>query len=67
VKKICSTRARAENFELEAHPVTGLAIRLLGDANHTNMGSYDEAVQGVLAGRDPKPDLPRKPGCFQRR
>ena len=38
-------RARAENLELELHPATGLAVRLLGYANHANMGSYDEAIQ----------------------
>jgi hypothetical protein len=51
------SRAHAENLELELHPVTGLAVRLLGYANHANMGSYDEAIQGFLSGRDPKPDI----------
>ena len=37
-------RARAENLELELHPTTGLVVRLLGYANHANMGSYDEAI-----------------------
>jgi high affinity Mn2+ porin len=57
-------RARGENLELELHPATGLAVRLLGYANHANMGSYDEAIDGFLAGRDPKPDivLYREPG-----
>src|SRR5216683_3904169 len=50
-------RARAENLELELRPVTGLVVRLLGYANHANMGSYDEAIHGYLAGRDPKPDV----------
>jgi high affinity Mn2+ porin len=56
--------ARAENLEFELRPVTGLAIRLLGYANHANMGSYDEAIAGFLAGRDPKPDVTayRQPG-----
>jgi high affinity Mn2+ porin len=56
--------ARAENLELELRPVTGLAVRLLGYANHANMGSYDEAIDGFLAGRDPKPDVIayRQPG-----
>ena len=41
-----------------------LAVRLLAYANHANMGSYDEAIQGFLAGRDPKPDVIayRQPG-----
>jgi hypothetical protein len=57
-------RAHAENLELEVRPVTGLAVRLLGYANHANMGSYDEAIRGFLAGRDPKPDVIayRQPG-----
>jgi len=50
-------RARAENLELELHPVAGLTLRLLGYANHANMGSYDDAIQGFLAGREPKPDV----------
>jgi len=57
-------RARAENLEFEFRPVTGLAVRLLGYANHANMGSYDAAITGFLAGRDPKPDVVayRQPG-----
>src|SRR5438876_5862266 len=46
-------RARAENLELELHPATGLDVRLLGYANHANMGSYNEAITSFLAGRDP--------------
>jgi high affinity Mn2+ porin len=57
-------RARAENLELELHPLTGLALRLLGYANHARMGSYDEAISGFLTGRDPAPDVIayRQPG-----
>ncbi len=57
-------RSRAENLELELHPATGLAVRLLGYANHANMGSYEEAINGFLTGRDPKPDVVayRQPG-----
>ena len=51
------SRARAENLELELRPVSGLAVRLLGYANHANMGSYDEAIQGFLSGRDALPDV----------
>ena len=51
------SRARAENLELELRPATGLAVRLLGYANHANMGSYDEAIQGFLSGRDAVPDV----------
>ena len=50
-------RAHADNLELELRPSAGLAVRLLGYANHANMGSYNEAIQGFLAGRDPKPDV----------
>ena len=57
-------QARAENLEFELRPAAGLAVRLLGYANHANMGSYDEAIAGFLAGRDPKPDVIayRQPG-----
>ena len=51
------SRARAENLELELRPASGLAVRLLGYANHANMGSYDEAIQGFLSGRDARPDV----------
>ena len=57
-------RAHADNLELELHPAAGLAVRLLGYANHANMGSYNEAIQGFLTGHDPKPDVTayREPG-----
>jgi hypothetical protein len=57
-------KSRAENLELELHPAAGFVVRLLGYANHANMGSYDEAIAGFLAGRDPKPDIVayRQPG-----
>jgi len=51
------SRARAENLELELRPAGGVVVRLLGYANHANMGSYDEAIQGYLSGRDPQPDI----------
>ena len=51
------SRARAENLELELRPAAGLAVRLLGYANHANMGSYDEAIQGFLSGREARPDV----------
>jgi carbohydrate-selective porin OprB len=51
------SRARADNLELELRPVTGLVVRLLGYANHANMGSYDEAIKGFLSGRDTRPDV----------
>jgi hypothetical protein len=57
-------RSRAENVELELHPTKGLVVRLLGYANHANMGSYNEAIAGFLTGRQPKPDVVayREPG-----
>jgi len=57
-------RARAENLEFEFHPASGLAVRVLGYANHANMGSYDEAITSFLAGREPTPDIVahRQPG-----
>src|SRR5438034_8705118 len=57
-------RARAENLEFDFHPASGLAVRVLGYANHANMGSYDEAINGFLAGREPTPDIVahRRPG-----
>lgn len=51
------SRSRAENLELELRPITGLTVRLLGYANHANMGSYDEAIQGFVSGRDAIPDV----------
>jgi len=50
-------RARAENLEVELRPAGGLVVRLLGYANHANMGSYDEAIDAFRRGRDPKPDV----------
>ena len=57
-------RSRAENLELEWHPDPALSLKLLGYANHANMGSYDEAIQGFLSGRDSVPDVVtyREPG-----
>jgi len=57
-------RARAENLELELRPAAGIVVRLLGYANHANMGSYDEAIDGFLSRHDPKPDVVayRQPG-----
>jgi high affinity Mn2+ porin len=51
------SRARADNLELELRPATGLVVRLLGYANHANMGDYGEAIQGFLSGRDAVPDV----------
>jgi len=51
------TRARGENVELELRPAARSVIRLLGYANHANMGSYSEAIDAFLDGRDPHPDI----------
>jgi hypothetical protein len=49
--------ARGENVELELRPAPGSVLRLLGYANHANMGSYSEANQAFLSGRDARPDI----------
>ena len=58
------SRARAENLEFELRPTPDLAVRLLGYANHANMGSYDEAIHAFVSGQDPVPDIiaPRQQG-----
>jgi hypothetical protein len=51
------TRARGDNVELELHSVPNLVVRLLGYANHANMGSYAEAIAAFHAGKDTTPDI----------
>ncbi len=51
------SHAHAENLELEIRPTAGLAVRVVGYANHANMGSYDEAIRAFLEGQDPRPDV----------
>jgi len=51
------SRARAENLELELRPTARLAVRLLGYANHANMGSYDEANHAFRSGSGARPDI----------
>ena len=46
-------RARGENLELELHPSPAFTLRLLGYANHADMGSYTEAIDAFRAGQDP--------------
>lgn len=54
-------RARAENLEIELR--RGLlrgrtgAYRLLAFTNHANMGSYREAIEAYLAGKEKLPDI----------
>jgi len=55
-------RARGENIEFELRK--GLwkkpgAIRVLSYVNHAHMGSYREAVDAFLSGRDKVPDITR--------
>jgi high affinity Mn2+ porin len=56
--------ARGENVEMELRPTSACALRLLGYANHANMGSYSAAIDGFRAGQDPAPDIQvhRRPG-----
>ncbi len=50
-------RARGENLELELHPSDATALRVIGYANHANMGSYTEAIAAFRAGRDAMPAI----------
>ena len=54
-------RARGENFEVEYHtaflPKRASVVRALAFVNHANMGSYREAIDGYLSGRDSVPDV----------
>jgi hypothetical protein len=53
-------RARGENLEVEVRPTLrgrqGV-VRVLAYRNVADMGSYREAIDGFLAGRDPVPDI----------
>jgi high affinity Mn2+ porin len=59
------SRAHSENFEFELHGTVMRhqegVIRFLAFANHANMGSYREAVDNLLAGLTPKPDITAHP------
>jgi hypothetical protein len=54
-------RARGENFEFEYHagwlPHRATVVRGLGYVNHANMGSYSEAIDGYLSGKDSVPSI----------
>lgn len=64
-------RSRAENLELEFRPTLlhkrKSVVRVLGYLNHANMGSYREAIEAFLAGKDPVPniELHRHPGTMK--
>jgi high affinity Mn2+ porin len=57
------SHAHGDNLELELHGHEGI-LRLLGYVNHANMGSYREAIDAFLAGRDTVLDVAahRRPG-----
>jgi high affinity Mn2+ porin len=53
-------RARGENFEYEYHTAIrkhATVVRALAFVNHANMGSYREAIDGYLSGKDAVPDI----------
>jgi carbohydrate-selective porin OprB len=55
-------RARGQNLEAEVRPTVGGrqgVVRLLAYRNVADMGSYREAIDAFLAGRDPVPDIAR--------
>jgi high affinity Mn2+ porin len=58
-------RARSENAELELHhsfaPKRETVLRLLGYANHANMGIYSVAVANFRSGATPKPEITAHP------
>ena len=58
-------RAHSENVEFELHHAflrrRETVVRLLGYANHANMGVYSVAVANFLAGDTPKPDITAHP------
>jgi hypothetical protein len=54
-------RARGENYEFEYHPTLIpkrlSVVRTLAFVNHANMGSYREAINAYLSGKDAVPDV----------
>jgi len=52
-------RASGENFEVEFHPTLlakrASVVRGLAFVNHANMGSYKQAIDGYLSGKDSVP------------
>ncbi|HMF98672.1 MAG TPA: carbohydrate porin, partial [Vicinamibacterales bacterium] len=50
-------QSRGENVEVELHEWPRLVLRLVGYANHANMGSYEEAIDAFHSGLDPVPDI----------
>ena len=60
-------RAHSENVEFEMHhafaPKRESVVRLLGYANHANMGTYSVAVANFLAGETPRPRRSPRTRC----
>ncbi len=58
-------RAHSENVEFELHhsfePRREAVVRLLGYANHADMGNYSVAVANFLAGDTPEPEITAHP------
>jgi carbohydrate-selective porin OprB len=58
-------RAHAENVELELHhsflSKREAVVRLLGYANHANMGDYRVAIRDFLSGQTSEPDITAHP------
>jgi carbohydrate-selective porin OprB len=58
-------RAHSENVEFELHraflPKRAGVVRLLGYANHANMGLYRVAIANFLGGETPKPEITAHP------
>lgn len=54
-------RAHSENYEFEKRSAwlrkRAAVVRVLAFLNHANMGSYREAINGYLSGKDPTPDI----------
>lgn len=50
-------QARGENLEWEVRPTAAWTLRLLGYANHANIGSYSEAIDAFRSGQDATPDI----------
>lgn len=50
-------RAHADNIELELRPTSRFTARVLGYANHADMGSYQEAIDQFHAHLVPVPDI----------
>jgi high affinity Mn2+ porin len=58
-------RAHSENVEFELHhsflPRREAVVRMLGYANHANMGVYSVAIDNFLAGRTPTAEITAHP------